>query len=99
MGESHGYGHIGKPLKAIVGEEPHEWVLSHVYGPKFKDVKVKKGAAYEKFPYRYFPQLRRLTAYESSPFSNTFIHKASEAINKMMGINYKDFRYIYIGFK
>jgi SAM-dependent methyltransferase len=99
MGESHGYGHIGDPLKAVVGEEPHEWVLSHVYGPKFKDVEVIKGAAYQRIPYRYFPQLRRLTAYESSPFSSTFTHKASSVINKWLGINYKDFRYIYIGFK
>lgn len=99
MGEPHGYGHIGKPLKATVGEEPYEWVSSHVYGPEFKDVKLKKGAAYSKLPYRYFPQIRRLTAFESSRFSNKFTHKASFVINKKLGINYKDFRDIYIGFK
>jgi SAM-dependent methyltransferase len=99
MGEAHGYGHIGRPLKAIAGEETYDWVSSHVYGSSFQNVKLKKGAAYEKFPYCYFPSLRRLTAFESSPVSNEYTNKAVDSLNKLFGINYKDFRDIYIGFK
>lgn len=86
MGRPDEHFHWSDAVNVAVGE-PRVWVPEHVFGPTYKSVKVLDGAGYQKWPFRWLPQLRELG------FGSRFGRK----LNRMIGIDQRDFREIYIG--
>lgn len=69
--------------------ELREWVRQTVFGDSYARVLTLRGTAYDHFPFKIMPFLRRLIP------ANKYGRKAI----KMLGLDVRDFRDIHIGFR
>lgn len=69
--------------------EPREWVRQTVFGESYTTVLALRGTAYDHFPFKTIPLLRRLIP----------ANKYGRNAIKMLGVDIRDFRDIYIGFR
>jgi hypothetical protein len=63
------------------------WIDEHVFGDNFNSVRILKGAGYSRFPFNVFPWLRKTIP----------ANRYGKKILKILGIDIRDFRNIYIG--
>lgn len=74
-------------LEETIGE-PREWVSEHVFDDRFQEVRVIQGAAYQQWPFSWFPAARR--AIPPSRFGRRVLGR--------LGVDVRDFREIYVGY-
>jgi SAM-dependent methyltransferase len=83
-------------LKSVMGT-PREWIAKHVFGTSYDEVIIRSGPAYQRFPYRWLPQLYSFDFGTSSAAKPLGWIKRN--LIKLGGVNPRDFRDIYIGKK
>ncbi len=73
-------------IAALSADSP-SWVNKHVFGSSFRNVKILRGYAYSHFPFNAAPWLRRVIP----------VNRYSKKLLRMMGVDIRDFRNIYVG--
>lgn len=86
MGRPEESFHWSRGIKRAIGE-PRHWVPQHVFGSEFNQVLTLDGPARARLPYRWLPWLY--------PFA--FHSRVGRKLNRLIGIDQRDFREIYIG--
>jgi SAM-dependent methyltransferase len=75
-----------EPLGARIGE-PRTWVPEHVFGPGFVQVKTLPGPAYGKTPFKWLTSTP-----QTAP-----LHRLARRWHRLVGVDQRDFREIYVG--
>lgn len=78
-----------KDLKQVVKEDQDHWIRKNVFANEFSKVKVLSGSARKRWLFRLMPALRNI------PFQETL----GRHLFKIMKVDRRDFRDIYIGIK